>query len=151
MIQANASLQWLRGDDTDVRAEWHVIQGNVRRQESPARRLLVLAPGGPTPLPAWRQRRLLRPLLTTCGLMLFQRMSGAHAFNFYAVPIFRASFSGMNPHAAAVVVGFVQLLASVTSGLLVDTVGRLPLLIVSNVFMTLALAAFGTFIYIEGQ
>jgi len=67
------------------------------------------------------------------------------------VPIFRASFGGMNPHGAAVVVGFVQLLASITSGLLVDTIGRLPLLIGSNIFMTLALAAFGTFIYIEGS
>ena len=99
----------------------------------------------------WRQRRLLRPVLTTCGVMLFQRMSGAHAFNFYAVPIFRASFAGMDPHGAAVIVAFVQLLASVTSGLLIDTVGRLPLLVLSNLFMTLALAAFGTFIYVVGD
>ena len=52
----------------------------------------------------------------------FQRLSGAHAFSFYAVPIFRATFAGMNPHAAAVVVGFVQLLAAVASGLLIDKV-----------------------------
>jgi hypothetical protein len=49
------------------------------------------------------------------------------------VPIFEAAFAGMNPHGAAVAVGFVQLLAAITSGLLIDTVGRLPLLIVSNV------------------
>ena len=90
-LKANASLQWLRGDDTDVRAEWNVIQGNVHRKsdsmESPAsRRLLVLDSSSVSkPPPPWRQKRLLRPLLTTCGLMLFQRMSGAHAFNFYAV------------------------------------------------------------------
>ena len=63
----------------------------------------------------------------------FHRLSGAHAFSFYAVPIFEAAFAGMNPHGAAVAVGFVQLLAAITSGLLIDTVGRLPLLIVSNV------------------
>ena len=90
MKKANASLQWLRGDDTDVRAEWNVIQGNVHRKsesrESPvSRRLLVLDSSSTAPPPPWRQKRLLRPLLTTCGLMLFQRMSGAHAFNFYAV------------------------------------------------------------------
>ena len=79
-------------------------------------------------------------------------MSGAHAFKifiFYAVSIFRASFTGIDPYRAAVVMAFVQLLASITSGLLVDTIGRLLLLIASNLFMTLALAAFGTFIYME--
>ena len=73
-------------------------------------------------------------------------MSGAHAFNFYAVSIFRASFTGIDPHGAAALVAFVQLLASITSGLLVDTISRLPLLIASNLFITL----FGTFIYMEG-
>jgi len=33
------------------------------------------------------------------------------------------------------------------SGLLIDTVGRLPLLIASSVFMSMALAAFGSFSY----
>jgi len=73
--------------------------------------------------------------------MLFARLSGAHAFNFYAVPIFRASFAGsLDAHAAAIIVAFVQLLASITSGLLIDQVGRLPLLIVSSSLMTVALA-----------
>lgn len=53
----------------------------------------------------------------------------------------------MNPHGAAIAVGFVQLLASMLSGLLIDTVGRIPLLIVSSVFMSLALASFGSFVY----
>ena len=89
---------------------------------------------------------------TCIGTCVFHRMSGAHAFKifiFYAVPIFRASFIGIDPYGAAVVMAFVQLLASITSGLLVDTIGRLLLLIASNLFMTLALAAFGTFIYME--
>ena len=160
--EAAESLQWLRGEETDVRQEWNTIQANVRRQRGPsfsaasgaaaaaAAAVAAVSAGGMPKTPIWRQKRLLRPVLTTCGVMLFHRMSGAHAFNFYAVPIFRASFAGMDPHGAAVVVAFVQLLASITSGLLVDTIGRLPLLIASNLFMTLALAAFGTFIYMEG-
>lgn len=46
-------------------------------------------------------------------------------------------------------VGFVQLLASMLSGLLIDTVGRIPLLIISNVFMSLAFACLGSYIYYE--
>ncbi|KAE8743209.1 hypothetical protein FOCC_FOCC011189 [Frankliniella occidentalis] len=75
------------------------------------------------------------------------RFSGAQAFQFYAVPIFRQTFGGMSPHGGAIAVAFVQLLASLLSGLLIDTVGRLPLLIASSVFMSMALAGFGSFAY----
>ena len=90
-------------------------------------------------------------------------MSG---FNFYAVTIFRDSFgsheggggdspsgsSGVfNPHLAAVVTGSVQLVASAGSDLLCDYLGRLPLLIVSSVLMTTALAGFGTFHYFNNE
>lgn len=85
--------------------------------------------------------------------------------------IFRQTFAGINPHGnvlmfsfypngfdeffvlnsigGAVAVGFVQLLASMLSGLLIDTVGRIPLLIISSVFMSLALASFGSYVYYE--
>lgn len=53
----------------------------------------------------------------------------------------------MNPHGGAISVAFVQLLASMLSGLLIDTVGRIPLLITSSVFMSLALASFGSYVY----
>lgn len=50
---------------------------------------------------------------------------------------------------SAVAVGFVQLLASLLSGLLIDTVGRIPLLITSSVFMSLALASFGSYVHYD--
>lgn len=46
-------------------------------------------------------------------------------------------------------VGFVQLLASMVSGLLIDIVGRIPLLIISSVFMSLALASFGSYVHYD--
>lgn len=55
----------------------------------------------------------------------------------------------MNPHGGAVAVGFVQLLASMLSGLLIDTVGRIPLLLISTVFMSLSFACLGSYIYYE--
>lgn len=53
----------------------------------------------------------------------------------------------MNPHGGAIAISFAQLLASMLSGLLIDTVGRIPLLIISSVFMSLALASFGSYAY----
>ena len=138
--------------------EWNTMQTNIRRQKSRVSSASILLPtsslsssasasssstgSSSSPSLFWRQKKkLLRPLLITCGVMLFARLSGAHAFNFYAVPIFRASFAGsLDAHAAAIIVAFVQLLASITSGLLIDQVGRLPLLIVSSSLMTVALA-----------
>lgn len=75
--------------------------------------------------------------------------TGANSFGFYAVNIFRQTFAGMNPHVCATAAAFVQLLASMLSGLLIDTVGRIPLLIVSSVFMSLALASFGSYVYYD--
>ena len=69
------------------------------------------------------------------------------AFNFYAVTIFRDSFGSFNPHFAAVVTGTVQLVASGTSGLLSDLIGRLPLLIFSTALMSSALAGFGCYAF----
>ncbi|KAL6421684.1 hypothetical protein ACFW04_012053 [Cataglyphis niger] len=91
--------------------------------------------------------RLYKPIAITCGLMFFQRFSGANAFNYYAVIIFRQTLGGMNPHGATIAIGFVQLLAALLSGFLIDIVGRLPLLIASTVFMSLALAGFGSYAY----
>ncbi|XP_052126812.1 facilitated trehalose transporter Tret1-2 homolog [Frankliniella occidentalis] len=141
--EAARALQWLRGPDTDVGPELAVIRSNILCASG-------MDDSTPPRSPAsfmTHSHRMLRPALTTCGLMLFQRFSGAQAFQFYAVPIFRQTFGGMSPHGGAIAVAFVQLLASLLSGLLIDTVGRLPLLIASSVFMSMALAGFGSFAY----
>lgn len=137
--EAAKSLQWFRGPHTDVGKELLTIRNNVlaaqsERCRNPNRHALAT---------------ILNPILITCGLMVFQRFSGANAFNFYAVSIFRQTFGGMDPHSGAVAVALVQLLSSLLSGLLIDTVGRLPLLIASSVFMSMALAGFGSFAYYE--
>lgn len=146
--EAYQSLLWLRGPDSDVTQELATIRTNVLASKNFSQRQ-NLSGGHVSSLDARTMNRLLGPILVTCGLMMFQRFSGAHAFSFYAVPIFRKTFGGMNPHGAAIAVSFVQLLASCLSGLLIDTVGRLPLLIVSSVLMSMALAGFGSYAYYE--
>ncbi|XP_037076652.1 facilitated trehalose transporter Tret1-like [Pollicipes pollicipes] len=128
--EAQVALQWLRGARADVAAEHAVLRANI----------LQIRPGRP--------RALLRPLLVTCGLMLLQKFSGVNAFSFYAVPILSKTFARTSAHGAAVVVCLLQILAGLTSGVLIDTVGRLPLLAVSSALMSLALAGFGTFVYV---
>ncbi|XP_076659270.1 facilitated trehalose transporter Tret1-2 homolog isoform X1 [Halictus rubicundus] len=141
--EAANSLQWLRGDHVDIRHELQVIKTNILASRAKQYEL-TFRNSMFTP-------RLYKPIAITCGLMFFQRFSGANAFNYYAVIIFRQTLGGMNPHGATIAIGFVQLLASLLSGFLIDIVGRLPLLIASTVFMSLALAGFGSYAYYVAQ
>lgn len=81
--------------------------------------------------------------------LLLLYLVGANLFGFYAVKIFRQTFAGMNPHGGAIAVCTVQLFAAMLSGLLIDVVGRIPLLIISSILMSLALTSFGSYIYYE--
>ncbi|XP_077278581.1 facilitated trehalose transporter Tret1-2 homolog isoform X2 [Temnothorax americanus] len=141
--EAANSLQWLRGEHVDIRHELQVIKTNILASRAKQYEL-TFRNSMFTP-------RLYKPIAITCGLMFFQRFSGANAFNYYAVIIFRQTLGGMNPHGATIAIGFVQLLAALLSGFLIDIVGRLPLLIASTVFMSLALAGFGSYAYYVSQ
>lgn len=134
--EAESSLRWLRGSRADLRLELSALHAHVLSRAIQTSPYLIIC-------------SLKTPALIACGLMFFQRFSGAHAFYFYVVPIFKETFGGTNPHSAAVAVAIVQLLSSLLSGLLVDTAGRLPLLVASSVMMSLALASFGSFSYYE--
>lgn len=134
--EAEKSLRWLRGHSTDLRMELNSLRENIPATNRSNR-----------PQIAWKA--LQTPALIACGLMFFQRFSGANAFNFYVVSVFRETFAVTNPHSAAVAVAIVQLLSSLLSGLLVDRAGRLPLLVASSVLMSLALSCFGSFTYYE--
>ncbi|CAO1373227.1 unnamed protein product [Diamesa hyperborea] len=161
---AYRSLQWLRGPNKNVELELDTIRSNIRtsrfNKDNNSNLSSSVNHSGMSMKYSFKtilaniksvlkNTRLVRPVLITCGLMIFQRFTGANSFGFYAVKIFRQTFSGMNPHGGAVAVAFVQLLASMLSGLLIDTVGRIPLLITSSVTMSLSLASFGSFVHYE--
>ncbi|XP_050305420.1 facilitated trehalose transporter Tret1-like [Anthonomus grandis grandis] len=134
--EAKKALKWLRGENADLQLELSLLQAHIMSKRIPSNPKLLL-------------QTLGTPALIACGLMFFQRFSGAHAFNFYIVSVFKETFGGTNPHSAAVAVGVVQLLSALLSGLLVDSAGRLPLLVASSMLMCLALASFGSFSYYE--
>ena len=134
--QAQRSLQWLRGGEVDVSEELAVIQINIDKSRAEA---------NSRPLCSVILPRLIKPLLLTCAVMFFTRFSGVIAFNFYAVTIFSAVLTNVNPHLGAVVSALVQLVSSMVSGVLSDKLGRRPLLVSSGLVMTVALAGFGAY------
>ncbi|GBP32271.1 Facilitated trehalose transporter Tret1 [Eumeta japonica] len=141
---AARSLQWLRGPEADIRQELATIRTNILASKQ-------IDGVHSSKFSGLFSKQLTRPVLITCGLMFFQKFTGAHVFNYYAVPIFKKTFRMMNPHGGAILVSVVQLLASCLSGMLIDNVGRLPLLLISGVLMTLALAGFGFYAYYDNM
>ncbi|KAF9409971.1 hypothetical protein HW555_010810 [Spodoptera exigua] len=140
--EAEESLQWLRGPEADIRQELATIRTNILASK-------LFNDDNAGKFKALLSKRMTRPVLITCGLMFFQRFTGANLFNFYAVKMFKKTFRTMNPHGGAIATSVAQLLASCLSGMLIDNVGRLPLLMISGVMMSIALAGFGSYAYYE--
>jgi MFS transporter, SP family, arabinose:H+ symporter len=90
-----------------------------------------------------------RPLLIACVLAVFQQITGINAVLYYAPRIFEgAGFERVSAIGQSTIVGLVNLLFTVVAILLVDKVGRKPLLLiaaagmgVSQVLLAFALQA----------
>ena len=65
----------------------------------------------------------LKPLGICTLLMIFQQFSGINAVMFYSVSIFVASGSP-SPHASTIILGIVNIAATIISNLLIDRLGR---------------------------
>ncbi|XP_077287203.1 facilitated trehalose transporter Tret1-like [Arctopsyche grandis] len=92
---------------------------------------------------------VLKPLGIGLALLAFQQISGIDAVIFFTVEIFKSSGSSLNDHLATIIVGVVQLASNSVSLLLVDRVGRKPLLMASGTITSIAMAAMGISFYID--
>lgn len=91
----------------------------------------------------------MKPLLVSLYLMIFEQISGFNAIIFYTNDIFIASGRNVDSHLATIIVGIIQVLATIVSTVLVDKAGRRILLLFSEIVMAVALFAFSGFFYIQ--
>lgn len=136
--EARQSLEWLRGT-VHVDAEYEDIQRAL--EDGMAR-----AGGGLADLV---RRENLVPLIISLYLMLGQQLSGMNAVIFYVVDIFEAAGSSLSSTLEAVIVGVVQVVATVLAALVMDKLGRRMLLNLSSFFMVISIAVLGAFFYIK--
>lgn len=80
-----------------------------------------LAHNGGTSIREFFTAPVLKPLAISLGLMLFQDFSGVNAVVFYTVNIFQAAGSTIDGYYATIIVGAVQLVFTIASGLFVST------------------------------
>lgn len=135
-----ASLQVLRGFDTDITTEVNEIKRSAA--SSTNRRAAIR-------LVDLKRKRYWFPLTIGIGLLMLQQLSGINAVLFYSTHIFQsAGISSGN--AATCALGAIQVLATAVTTWLLDKAGRRLLLIVSAAGMTVSLILVAVAFYLEG-
>ncbi|XP_021957140.1 facilitated trehalose transporter Tret1-2 homolog [Folsomia candida] len=134
------SLMWLRGTKTpsDVQVELNAIQSNIltcNEERKSYRDLFKL--------------RTIRPLGICLWLLFFQQMTGIEVILIFTVYIFQSARVRMDPNICTIIVGFVQIVATFMSALLVDKAGRRLLLIVSQLGVSVAMMALLIFFHYQ--
>lgn len=134
-----ASLQVLRGFDTDITHEVNEIKRSVA---STSRRTALR-------FRDLKLRRYWLPLMIGIGLLVLQQLSGTNGVIFYSTTIFEsAGISSSN--AATVGVGTIQVIATAISTWLVDRTGRRVLLLVSSSGMAISLFLVAISFFVKG-
>ncbi|KAF5194449.1 Sugar transporter erd6-like [Thalictrum thalictroides] len=133
-----ASLQVLRGFDTDISIEINEIKRSVA---STRRRSTIR-------FADLKQRRYWFPLMVGIGLLVLQQATGINAILFYSSNIFKAAgLSSSN--IATCGLGAIQVIATGITTWLVDKAGRRLLLIVSASGMTASFLLVAVVFYLK--
>ncbi|KAK3853862.1 hypothetical protein Pcinc_039620 [Petrolisthes cinctipes] len=137
---ARSSLQWLRGSTSDVEYELEAIVMNYEATCQVK-----------TSIKEIFTRSNARPFLLSAGLMLIQQLSGINAVIFYTVSIFEMAGSTIDGHISTIIVGVVNLLATLVANALIDKLGRKILIYISSGLMVVSLLSLGTFFHLKEQ
>lgn len=135
--KSRKALEWLRGKDTDVTAEFNEL---VKSQKE--------ADDSNTGIKDLFTRQHMKPILICLGLMFFQQMSGINAVIFYTTTIFKMAGSSINNNLCTIIVGIVNFISTFVATVLIDRLGRKVLLYVSAISMCLTLTILGAYFYL---
>lgn len=139
MEKAKKSLVWFRGPDYEVEDELVKITGEIEEAQKNKIKLSDLISCKAT----------RKGLIISFGLMIFQQLSGVNGVLFYANDIFKKSGGFISPGSCSILVGTVQVIATLVSTILIDKAGRKVLLVVSDFVMCISLATIGLYFYLE--
>lgn len=140
MEDFEASLQVLRGFDTDITAEVNEIKRSVHSSTGTRRTTIRFSD--------LKHRRYRLPLMIGIGLLVLQQLSGINGILFYANNIFKAA--GVTSSAAATCgLGAIQVVATGVTTWLLDRAGRRLFLIISSAGMTVSLLIVAIAFYLK--
>ncbi|CAN8003991.1 unnamed protein product [Ixodes hexagonus] len=130
------ALRFLYGPKFSAETECLAIEANLARQPPAALSDLV-------------RRSFSLPLIYTLLLMFFQQFCGINVVTFYSVAIFESADSGIPAADCTILLGVVQVVASLVATLLMDRAGRRLLMFISSVAVALSLMVLGAFYYFK--
>ena len=136
--KARSALQWLRGQNIDISHELTDME-----------KAIVLAKNQGFKAKEWFQRAYVKPLVVSLGLMFAQQFSGYNAVLFYSVSIFKDAGSSIDANLSTIILGVVNIIATLFSNFFIDRLGRKILLYISSIGMIISLAIFGAFFYLK--
>ncbi|XP_055693278.1 facilitated trehalose transporter Tret1-like isoform X3 [Lutzomyia longipalpis] len=139
--KATESIKWLRGDKYDHNAELADLQQQIDEIRAQPVSLAV----------AMRRRATIRALIISMGLMFFQQTCGINAVIFYTTDIFAAANTGIEAGLATIIVGIMQVGATLVSTAVVDRLGRRILLISSISVMSICTILMGVYFFLKDQ
>ncbi|XP_065074991.1 facilitated trehalose transporter Tret1-2 homolog [Ochlerotatus camptorhynchus] len=125
---ASKSLKWLRGSHYDERAEIE----DLKEEDAKMRADKI------TFVQVLKQRATIRALIICLGLVFFHQFSGINAIIFYTTTIFTDANTGLEATDATIIVGVIQVVATLLATFIVDKSGRRILLIISGFFMAVS-------------
>ena len=108
-LDARFSLQWLRGPDYDITMELSSMET-----------MAILARKNKISFKELFSASYVKPFIVSSGLMLFQQLSGINAVMFYSVSIFKDSGSSIDSNLATIILGIVNICATIISNILID-------------------------------
>lgn len=134
--KARKSLQFFRGANYDIEPEFKEMQKYVKG-------------GDESNWQVFKKKSSLKASLMLLVLHVGQQMSGINAVMFFAHEIFKQAGSDLSPGISSIILGIVQILATIVCTLIVDRVGRKILWVISITIMIICLVLLGVFFLIK--
>ncbi|XP_052863733.1 facilitated trehalose transporter Tret1-like [Anopheles cruzii] len=139
---ASRSLAYLRGEPIEqLEDEYGSIQRSVEESIRNQGTLKDL----------FRDHANLRALFICTSIIILQQLSGINPVQFFTQTIFEKTGSSVKPELAVIIIGCVQVFASMVTVLTLDKLGRRPYLLISSGGMCCALVALGTYFYLDAN
>ncbi|XP_064460739.1 solute carrier family 2, facilitated glucose transporter member 8-like [Ornithodoros turicata] len=132
------ALKFLYSQSQDHEAECRAIEDNIKMN----------------PVEKFKMKELLqpfiyKPILISVFLMVSQQLSGINAVMFYALSIFADAGTDIRPEICMVIIGVVQVVATLVATMVMDKGGRRVMLLISVVLLGISLAVLGGYHYMK--
>ncbi|KAK4299628.1 hypothetical protein Pmani_028113 [Petrolisthes manimaculis] len=142
--KAEKSLRFFRKGSHNVKAEVDSIHTNILENDG-------------TELSMWQQVKLFKkpqnwkPVLLVFLVFMCGQFSGFGVITAYTADIFNAAGTNLDANLQTIIMGVVRFLSTILSAVLLDRVGRKPLLIISAIGSSVGMLCVGIFFYLKSN